>query len=238
MLSRPLLTALVAGLISATGFAPLNLWPVTLLAFAVLLWLTWSAPTLKSVLLRGWVFGVGHFTVGNNWIQHAFDYQDKMPPVLGYFAVVLLALYLAVYPAVAMGLAWRFARLVKSRAGWEEADLAFVLSAAASWIVTEYLRGVLFTGFPWNLIGSAWARRDHDHLGLDTLPVVIRYARKRANQRGLTNLKFAVGGGYGGKTEQARFVVGPALAERYRRSHGLKIVVTRGAVAKIEELFA
>src|SRR5262249_21644571 len=46
------------------------------------------------------------------------------------------------------------------------------------------------------LIGSAFARRDHDHLGTDMLPVVIRYARKRANQRGLTNVRFAVGGGY------------------------------------------
>jgi tRNA (guanine-N7-)-methyltransferase len=45
------------------------------------------------------------------------------------------------------------------------------------------------------LIGSAAARPDHDHLGVDTLPVVIRYARKRGNQRGLTNLKFGVGGG-------------------------------------------
>jgi tRNA (guanine-N7-)-methyltransferase len=44
------------------------------------------------------------------------------------------------------------------------------------------------------LIGSAVARPDHDHLGLDILPVVVRYARKRANQRGLANIKFAVGG--------------------------------------------
>jgi tRNA (guanine-N7-)-methyltransferase len=44
------------------------------------------------------------------------------------------------------------------------------------------------------LIGSAFSRRDHDHFGIDTLPVVIRYARKRGNQRGLTNLRFAVGG--------------------------------------------
>jgi tRNA (guanine-N7-)-methyltransferase len=46
------------------------------------------------------------------------------------------------------------------------------------------------------LIGSALTRSTHDHLGVDTLPVVIRYARKRGNQRGLTNLKFAVLGGY------------------------------------------
>jgi tRNA (guanine-N7-)-methyltransferase len=44
-------------------------------------------------------------------------------------------------------------------------------------------------------IGSALTRADHDHLGVDILPVVIRYARKRGNQRGLANLKFAVIGG-------------------------------------------
>ncbi|NYT41066.1 apolipoprotein N-acyltransferase [Sphingomonas sp. R-74633] len=154
MLTRPLLVALLAGFLSATGFAPLDLWPVTLACLAVLLHLTWHAPSLRSALLRGWVFGVGHFTLGNNWIQHAFDYQDKMPPVLGYFAVVLLALYLAIYPAIAMGLAWRFARSVKAR--WNEPDIAFVLAAAAAWILSEYLRGTLFTGYPWNPMGVIW----------------------------------------------------------------------------------
>jgi tRNA (guanine-N7-)-methyltransferase len=45
-------------------------------------------------------------------------------------------------------------------------------------------------------IGSAFSRPSHDHLGIDTLPVVIRYARKRGNQRGLANLRFAVGGAH------------------------------------------
>src|SRR4029077_4852347 len=45
------------------------------------------------------------------------------------------------------------------------------------------------------LIGSATTRPTHNPLGIDTLPVVIRYARKRGNQRGLANLKFAVLGG-------------------------------------------
>jgi tRNA (guanine-N7-)-methyltransferase len=55
------------------------------------------------------------------------------------------------------------------------------------------------------LIGSAVARPDHDHLGVDVLPVVIRYARKRGNQRGLPNLKFAVLGA----TELLEKYVGP-----------------------------
>src|SRR5262249_43093421 len=45
------------------------------------------------------------------------------------------------------------------------------------------------------LIGSAVWRPDHDHLGIDILPVVIRYATRRANQRGLPNIRFAVCGG-------------------------------------------
>jgi tRNA (guanine-N7-)-methyltransferase len=45
------------------------------------------------------------------------------------------------------------------------------------------------------LLGSAVWRPDHDHLGLDILPVVIRYATRRGNQRGLKNLRFAVLGG-------------------------------------------
>lgn len=151
-LPRPRLIALVAGAASATAFAPLDWWVAGLICFAILLRLTHEAPTLRQALLRGWLFGLGHFTVGNNWIQHAFTYQDQMPPVLGYFAVVLLALYLAIYPALAMGLAWRFGRLGALR----KPGLSFVLAAGAAWIVTEYLRGVMFTGYPWNPLGVIW----------------------------------------------------------------------------------
>jgi tRNA (guanine-N7-)-methyltransferase len=42
------------------------------------------------------------------------------------------------------------------------------------------------------LLGSAVWRSGHDHLGIDVLPVVIRYATRRANQRGLSNIRFAV----------------------------------------------
>ncbi len=136
--------ALLAGLASATGFAPLGLWPVTLACFALLLHLVRTAPTLRSALLIGWLFGVGHFTVGLNWIAHAFTFQDAMPHWYGYGAVVLLSLYLAVYPAMAAGLAWRWGR---------DHAAAYVLIYAAAWIVTEWLRATMFTGFAWNPLG-------------------------------------------------------------------------------------
>jgi apolipoprotein N-acyltransferase len=141
VLRLPKLTALAAGLVSASGFAPLDLWLLTIAAFALWMWIVGEAPDLRAALARGWWFGLGHFVVGMNWIAGAFRYQDTMPVWLGWVAVVVLSLYLAVYPAVAAGLAWRWGRSNKA---------AYVLLFAAAWIVTEYLRASLFTGFAWN----------------------------------------------------------------------------------------
>ena len=136
----------LAGVAGACGFEPLGLWPLTLAAFAALLWLVGEAPRLRTALARGWWFGVGHFTLGLNWIATAFTYQAAMPAWLGWIAVVLLSLYLAVYPAVAAGLAWKYGRAH---------PLALTLWFAAAWIVTEWLRATLFTGFAWNPAGVA-----------------------------------------------------------------------------------
>jgi apolipoprotein N-acyltransferase len=143
---KHLALAFLAGLAAACGFQPLGLWPLTLAAFALLLWLIREAPRLRSALARGWWFGVGHFVLGLNWIATAFTYQAEMPASLGYVAVVLLSLYLAVYPAAAAGLAWRWGR---------RDSLRLVLVFAAAWIVTEWLRATLFTGFAWNPLGVA-----------------------------------------------------------------------------------
>lgn len=140
------LICLAAGVVSACGFAPLDQWPLTLVAVALLLWAVEEAPSLRGVLLRGWLFGVGQFTLGLNWIATAFTHQSNMPHWLGWLAVVLLSLYLAVYPAAAAGLAWRWGRGHRLR---------LVLVFAAAWIVTEYLRAVMFTGFAWNPLGAA-----------------------------------------------------------------------------------
>ena len=154
----PALLALLAGLTSALGFAPLGWWPVTLAALALWLWVVHRAPTLKGALWRSWLFGVAHFTIGNNWIQHAFDFQDRMPPALGYVAVVGLALYLAIYPMLAGGIAWTLGRRS------ERPDLSYVAVAAAAWIATEYLRAVVFTGYAWNPIGVIWVPTPLRHL--------------------------------------------------------------------------
>jgi apolipoprotein N-acyltransferase len=148
-LASPAIASILLGAIAATGFAPLDLWPLTLAAFAAWIGLVHAAPSWRSAAWRGWLFGLGHFTVNNNWFQHAFDFQDAMPPVLGYFAAVALALYLALFPMLAAALAWRIARK-------GDLDPAFVLFFAAAWITTEWLRATLFTGYAWDPLSVAW----------------------------------------------------------------------------------
>jgi apolipoprotein N-acyltransferase len=165
--------AFLAGLASACGYAPLKLWPLTLLAFAVLLWMVAGAPSLRAALARGWWFGFGSFVLGLNWIATAFTYQSEMPAWLGWVAVVLLSLYLAVYPAIAAGLAWR----------WGRSDpLRLTLAFASAWIVTEWLRATLFTGFAWNPAGVAM------------LPTPLAHAATLLGTYGLSGLAALAGG--------------------------------------------
>ena len=142
-----LILSFLAGVTSATGFAPLDLWWLTLLALAALVLLVGRAPTLRQAALTGWLFGLGQFLLGLNWIATAFTYQAAMPAWLGWIAVFLLSLYLAIYPALAATVAWR----------WSGGDrLRLVLLLAAGWMVGERLRGWVLTGFPWHPLGVTW----------------------------------------------------------------------------------
>jgi apolipoprotein N-acyltransferase len=155
----PRWTALVAGAASAYGFEPWGLWPLTLVCFALLIQLISTAPSTKGAFMLGWLFGVGHFTFGNQWIAVAFTFQAAMPVWLGYIAVFGLALYLAVYPALAAaGAYWIHHRATKALpdpGGDDEkirptATLHLILAFAGLWIITEWLRSWVFTGYVWN----------------------------------------------------------------------------------------
>lgn len=145
ILSRPRLAAMALGLLAALGFPPVGLWPLSLLAIGGLAWLIRSAPTTKDAALYGWFFGVAHFTLANNWIATAFTYQAEMPAAVGWFAVPMLALYLAIYPAFASGFAHRLGRNASFLLGG--------LSFAGCWTISEWLRSWVFTGYAWDPLG-------------------------------------------------------------------------------------
>lgn len=151
----PKIAAVAAGAVSAYSFAPFGLWPLLLLGLATLVYLTSKARSAGGAAYLGWCFGAGHFAVGNQWIAAAFNFQVEMPAWLGYIAVAALAGYLAVYPAIAAAAAWKMGDLVR-RSGWPP-TIAFALSFAAMWTLTEWLRGFMFTGYAWNPLSAAFA---------------------------------------------------------------------------------
>ncbi|QFT76095.1 apolipoprotein N-acyltransferase [Erythrobacter sp. THAF29] len=143
--SRPGLSALFLGAVAACGYPPLHAWWIAIPALAALVALLRGANSWRAAAWQGWLFGWAHLTIANNWIATAFTYQAKMPEFLGWFAVPLLCVYLAIYPAMA-ALA---AHLLARRGG----TLAFGAVFAGAWIVTEWLRGWIFTGYPWPPLG-------------------------------------------------------------------------------------
>ncbi|WP_420136564.1 apolipoprotein N-acyltransferase [Sphingomonas sp.] len=167
--------AFLLGLAAACGFAPLCLWPLTLVALAGLIAAIGQAGTLRRAAGLGWWFGLGFFCLGLNWIAIAFTYQAAMPAWLGWVAVVLLSLFLALYPALAAAAAWWIAR---GRPG-----LALVCAFAGCWLAAEMLRAVLLTGFAWNPIAAIWA----------PLPGVLRIT-KWIGTYGLSGLSVAYAG--------------------------------------------
>ena len=135
------------GAVSALSFAPYSLWPLMLLAFCGLVWLLDTPATGIQAAVFGWLFGFGQFAVSLYWISISFQFQANMPAWVGFIAVAGLAGYLALYPALAL---WISSRL------WSSSP-ARVLIFATSWTVTEWLRGHLLTGFPWNTVAQIWS---------------------------------------------------------------------------------
>ena len=148
LVAHPRLAAFGFGLVAATGFQPLQIWPLAMAGLAGLIWLGMGAASWRDALLRGWLFGLAHFTLTNNWIATAFTYQAEMPAILGWAAVPLLSVYLALYPALAVMGAHLLARN-RSIPVW---SLAF----AGAWIITEWLRSWVFTGYVWGPLSLMW----------------------------------------------------------------------------------
>ncbi len=132
------------------GYPPLHLWWLALPALAGFVWLLHRAPTWRSAAWLGWVFGWAHLTLANNWIATAFTHQAKMPEFLGWIAVPLLCIYLAIYP----GLATLTVHLLARRLAKLQASV-FVYGCvlAGMWVVFEWLRSWAFTGYPWPPLG-------------------------------------------------------------------------------------
>ena len=143
---RPAVAALGLGAASALALPPVHAVPVLLVTLPAFLGLLGAAKNARAALVLGLGFGWGHHILGTYWVTHAL-FTDLarwwwLVPVAAPGLAVPLAVF-SVLPALA---AWG------APAGWRR-----VLAFSGAWVLAEMLRGVIFTGFPWNLLGTVWA---------------------------------------------------------------------------------
>lgn len=145
--------ALAAGATGALALPPLDLWPLIVVPMTVAVWLIdgavgkSAASRFRAAAAAGWWWGFGFFLAGLWWLGAAFLVEaDKFAWAMPLGVVALPAL-LAVFPALAFGCA----RLLWPSGTGRILMLAIMLS------LSEWLRGHVLTGFPWNVYGMMLA---------------------------------------------------------------------------------
>jgi apolipoprotein N-acyltransferase len=139
-------TAVGLGALAALALPPIHAVPVLLVSIPGLLAMLGAAAGWRRAFALGFAWGWGYFAAGLYWITHAILTDVANFWWLVPIAVPALALPLASFVAIPAVIAWRV------RAGWPR-----VLVFAGAFVLFEMLRGWVFTGFPWNLLGTVWA---------------------------------------------------------------------------------
>jgi len=139
--------ALLLGIMAALTLPPVYLYPLLIPAFSGLLLLSLYARSGRAAFATGWWFGFGYFTVGLYWMAISMLVEPEKFAWMIPFALFGMPSVLAIYYGLACWLFWRLPL---------KHPLCRVLLFALIWLGTEWLRGILFTGFPWNLIGYSW----------------------------------------------------------------------------------
>lgn len=140
-----LLLTVITGACLPLAFAPFNLYSLAFLCPAILLF-QWFKHDFKLSITRGWLFGVGFFGTGTSWIYQSLYHFGNMTLPLAILATCLFVFIMALYPA-ALGLLTRlFAKKVTPA-------LLCLCVFPSLWVILEYARTHLLTGFPWLLLG-------------------------------------------------------------------------------------
>jgi apolipoprotein N-acyltransferase len=146
--ARATLAAFVLGAATVPGFAPAGVAVLPFLAAAGLLWLWQEAATPRRAAALGFSFGMGLFLAGVSWVYVSLHEFGAMPAPLAAIATLLFCAILALYPATVGYLQARLRRRLASRQ---------LLLIPALWALSEWLRGWIFTGFPWLSLGYSQA---------------------------------------------------------------------------------
>jgi apolipoprotein N-acyltransferase len=138
--TRSILVCGLAGAVVPLAFAPFFWWWLAPASYAVL-FLSWRNVTPKQAFARGWAFGFAKFLFGVYWITISVHEFGGAPIWIAVFLMLCLVSIMALYPAV---VGWVVARWIPARGNW-----LWLGTIPALFVVAEWFRGWLFTGFGW-----------------------------------------------------------------------------------------
>jgi apolipoprotein N-acyltransferase len=136
--------ALLGG-ITLFAFAPFSYWSLALISLALAFAMVGMADSPRRAASLAWSYGLGYFIAATHWIYISLHDYGGLPAPAAVLAVLALAAFLALYPALA---AWAATRLAGGRR-----HRLLLLTLPACWLISEWLRGWVLTGFPWEAIG-------------------------------------------------------------------------------------
>ena len=136
--------AALSGLACPLAFAPFDLFWLAPLTLAVLYGCWWRA-SARQAALQGFVFGLAMALSGVSWIYVSLNQFGNMPAPLAAAAVMVFAALMALYPTLVGGL--------QARIGPKSPAVRAMLVMPALWVLGEWLRGNLLSGFPWLYLG-------------------------------------------------------------------------------------
>jgi apolipoprotein N-acyltransferase len=137
--------ALAAGLAVPFAFAPYNLIFLAVLSPAILIGL-WLVSSPKRAFLRGYLYGIGYFGLGVSWVAVSMYRFGGMSMPLATVATAAFVLIWAFIPALLSFMVVRYFQHVRL-------TVKLLLIMPSLWVLFEWVRNWLFTGFPWILLG-------------------------------------------------------------------------------------
>ncbi len=138
------ISCFLAGALLPLAFSPYHYPVIAVLSLSYLFYIVINSTPGRSGFI-GYAYGLGMFGVGVNWLHISINLFGGVNLAGALIITFVLVAYLSLYPAL---VAYSYQRLFRHKG-----IIPFVIVMPALWVLSEWFRSSVFTGFPWLNIG-------------------------------------------------------------------------------------